>query len=507
MAVIVPIVSEWNPKGVDRAMADIKKAEGKLGKMKAGLGKAFLPATAALAGLGAVAWDASKAAEELASSQAALGQVFDQMGVGEATGRVTALADELERTLGIDEKLIMQVQTTLGTFGELAASADTANGAFDRTTMAALDLAAAGFGSAEGNAVQLGKALNDPVKGLAALSKSGVTFTDQQKDQIKALVESNKMLEAQELVLEAIEGQVGGTSLATADSSAKMSLAFADLKETLGTALLPVFNLMNDKLAAFAGFASQNQGLIIVLGGAIALLAGGIVVANIALKAFAAAQVIMKGVTVAWTAVQWLLNAALTANPIGLVVIAIVALIAIFVVAWKRSDKFREIVTAAFDKVKSVVSAVVDWFTGPFIDGLKIAFDWIKKGIEIYLTPWRLAFDGIKKVIETLRDVFDIAMEAIYAAVQWAWEKIQPILDRMSSAINAVKDAFDAIGNVVGGAIGWVTGSSRSLSSSSLARGGSTVNVNVSAGVGDPIAIARTIERTLRSAQVRTGIA
>ena len=63
MAVVVPIVSEWNPKGVDRAMADIKRAEGKMGKLKAGLGKAFLPATAALAGLGAAAWGAAKAGE------------------------------------------------------------------------------------------------------------------------------------------------------------------------------------------------------------------------------------------------------------------------------------------------------------------------------------------------------------------------------------------------------------------------------------------------------------
>ena len=144
MAVIVPIVSEWNPKGVDRAMADIQKAEGKLGKTKAGLEKAFLPATAALAGLGAAAWEASKSAEELVSSQAALDQVFSQMGYGDAAGRVKDLADELERTLGIDEKLIMQVQTSLGTFGELAASTDEAGGAFDRATLAALDLAAAG---------------------------------------------------------------------------------------------------------------------------------------------------------------------------------------------------------------------------------------------------------------------------------------------------------------------------------------------------------------------------
>ena len=510
MAVIVPIVSEWNPKGVDRAMADLKSADGKMGKLKVGLEKSFLPAVGALAGLGAVAWDASKAAEELASSQAALGQVLGSMGVGEATERVTALADELERTLGIDEKLIMQVQTSLGTFGELAADADNAGGAFDRATMAALDLAAAGFGTAEGNAIQLGKALNDPVKGLASLAKSGVTFTDQQKDQIKTLVESNKMLEAQDMVLAAIEQQVGGTSLATADSSAKMSLAFADLKETLGTALLPVFDAMNDKLAGVAKWASENSGILLGLGGVIGVLAGGIVAANLAMKAWAAGAAIVKVAAAAWTGVQWLLNAALTANPIGLVVLAIAAFVAVLIIAWKRSDKFREIVSAAFDGVKKVVGAVVDWFKGPFLDGLKTAFDWIKTGIRIYLTPWRLAFEGIKAVIKLLSDAFDTAMEAIYGAIKWAWEKIQPILDKMMGAINVVKDAIGAVTGAVSGAIGWLTGSSRSVASSQGAqysRSGSSVNVNVTAGIGDPVAIARTIERTLRTAQVRTGIA
>ena len=404
----------------------------------------------------------------------------------------------------------MHVQTSLGTFGELAASADTAGGAFDRATMAALDLAAAGFGSAEGNAIQLGKALNDPVKGLAALAKSGVTFTDQQKEQIRTLVASNKMLEAQDMVLAAIEQQVGGTSLATADSSAMLSLAFADLKETLGTALLPIFDAMNNKLAGVARLASENSGVFLALGGVIGVLAGGIVAANIAMKAWAAGAAIVKGAAVAWTGVQWLLNAALSANPIGIVVLAIGALVAAIVIAWKRSDKFREIVTAAFEKVKSVVAGVVAWFTGPFLDGLKTAFEWIKTGIAIYLTPWRLAFEGIKAVIEILRGAFDVAMEAIYGAIEAAWAKIQPILDRMMGAINAVKDALGAVGGAVSGAVGWLTGSSRSVASSrgaQLARSGSSVNVNVTAGVGDPVAIARTIERTLRSAQVRTGIA
>lgn len=507
MAVVVPIVSEWNPKGVDRAMADIQKADGKMGKMKVGLEKAFLPATAALAGLGAAAWQASKAGEELASSQAALSNVMQQMGNSVATDRLTALADEMERVLGVDEKMIMQVQTSLGTFGELAASADEAGGAFDRATMAALDLAAAGFGTAEGNAVQLGKALNDPIKGLASLAKSGVTFTAQEKEKIKALVESGKMLEAQELVLEAIEKQVGGTAEATADSSAKMSLAFADVKENIGVALLPAFDAINEKLAGVAKWAGENTTAFLVLGGIVGTLAGAIVAANIAMKAWAAGAAIVKAATVAWTGVQWLLNAALTANPIGLVILAITALVAAIVIAWNKSETFRKIVTGAFEGVKRVVAAVVEWFTGPFLDGLRTAFEWIKTGISIYLTPWRLAFEGIKKIVEILRPVFETVFEAIGNAISKAWDFIRPIIDAIRSAIDGIASAWNAVSGI-GSAIGGIFGGGRSAPAPSMmSRGGGGVTVNVTAGLGDPVAIARQVERTLRTAQVRTGIA
>ena len=533
MAVIVPIVSEWNPKGVNRAMADIQKAEGKLGKTKAGLEKAFLPATAALAGLGAAAWDASKSAEELVSSQAALNQVFSQMGNSDAAGRVADLADELERTLGVDEKLIMQVQTTLGTFGELAASADQAGGAFDRTTMAALDLAAAGFGTAESNAVQLGKALNDPVKGLSALAKSGVTFTEQEKDKIKTLVESGKQLEAQELILAAIEKQVGGTAEATADSSAKMSLGFADLKETIGLALLPVFDAMNDKLAGFAKWASENSQVILILGGVIGGLAGAIVAANIAMKAWAAAQAIIKAATVAWTGVQWALNAALAANPIGIVVLAIVALIGIVVLAYNKVGWFRDLVDAAWSKIKEAIEVVVDWFANTAWPLLKKVFGWIAGAVKKYLTVWSTIFTTIwdamkpvlawvidvlwtgiqtyfgliKTAVETVGSVFSTIFAGIQTAVKAAWDFIRPIIDSIRRAIDGIRSAWDAVSSI-GGAVGGIFGRSapESYSVPSRSRSSSSVvNVNVTAGVGDPIRIAREVESIFRARDRRLG--
>lgn len=240
----VTLKSVWDDKGV-------RDAQKELGNLGRGIGVAFGAATAAVAGATAVmAQFASKAvtaAEDVRQADNRLGQVAESMGLFGAqtqavTDRLIGLAEANEINLATDAETIKLAQAKLLTFKELAGSADEAGGAFDRATMAALDLAAAGFGSAETNATQLGKALQDPIKGLTALTRSGVTFTAEEKKKIKALVESGKTLQAQDMILKAIETQVGGTAAATAKSSDKMKLAFENVYETVGEALLPVFD-------------------------------------------------------------------------------------------------------------------------------------------------------------------------------------------------------------------------------------------------------------------------
>ena len=144
----------------------------------------------------------------------------------QVTDRLVGLAEKTARLTGVDQNLIKEGQALLLTFKSVSADADKVGGVFDRATKASIDLAAAGFGSVTSNAVQLGKALEDPIKGLAALGKSGVTFTDEQKALIKTLVETGDVASAQEIILKAVESQVGGTAEATANASDKMKVAW-----------------------------------------------------------------------------------------------------------------------------------------------------------------------------------------------------------------------------------------------------------------------------------------
>lgn len=243
MSVNVVIKSIFDNKGI----RDAQKQFGQIGKDIAKVG-----AVAATAlGLGtAIATkftlSAVKAAEGVAQANNRLAQVNESMGLfGTSTSAVTdrliKFAEANELSVAVDAEVIKATQAKLLTFKNLAQTADETGGSFDRATMAALDLAAAGFGTAETNAVQLGKALQDPIKGITALARSGVTFTAQEKEKIKTLTESGKILQAQDLILKAIETQVGGTAQATAKASDKIKLAFDNILEAGGEALMPAF--------------------------------------------------------------------------------------------------------------------------------------------------------------------------------------------------------------------------------------------------------------------------
>ena len=249
MAIKIPIISEYDKRGQNDAETGLNK----LGKSAKRLAKIGAAAFAAV-GAGAVVMGKKllEAGERAATSNARIEQITKSMGqfegaTDQVTDRLVTLAEKTAKLVGVDQNLIKEGQALLLTFKSVSADANKVGGVFDRATKAAIDLAAAGFGSVTTNSIQLGKALEDPIKGLAALGKSGVTFTKEQKELIKTLVETGRVAEAQEIILKAVETQVGGTAEATANASDRMKVAFSQLQESLGERLLPVF----EKFATF----------------------------------------------------------------------------------------------------------------------------------------------------------------------------------------------------------------------------------------------------------------
>lgn len=241
MALNLNIISKFNDKGIKEAQASFGGIGKTLGKLGGIVAAAF-----SVAAITNFAKESIAAAEGVAVANQRLDQIAKSMGIfGQQTSAVTdrlkAYAEANELNLATDAEVIKATQAKLLTFKELAQTADEAGGSFDRATAAAIDLAAAGFGTAEGNAVQLGKALNNPIKGITALTRSGITFTEAEKAKIKTLTESGKILEAQNLVLSAIETQVGGTAAATATASEKMKISFDNIREAFGAGLMPAF--------------------------------------------------------------------------------------------------------------------------------------------------------------------------------------------------------------------------------------------------------------------------
>lgn len=252
--------------GEDRSASKALKG---VGVQAEKVGKSASIAGAALkGGLAAVSFssvsrgirDAVEAAEEAEVSNARLEQVFRSMGdaSGEAATQAESYAEKLSLQIGVDDDVIKSTQAKLATFKAVSDETARQQGIFQRATDAAADLAATGFGAMDANAVKLGRALQDPVKGLSALTRAGVTFTAQEKENIKAMVASGDQLGAQKLILAAIEKQVGGVAKATATATGKQSVAFENIQEALGRKLMPAYEELTGAVVNLTASVDDN---------------------------------------------------------------------------------------------------------------------------------------------------------------------------------------------------------------------------------------------------------
>ena len=387
--------------------------------------------------------------------------------------QVGALATAISNKTGADDEAIQSGQNLLLTFTNVKNGVGASNKIFDQASVAATDMAAAlndgnvSTSTIKSSSILLGKALNDPVKGLQALTRVGVSFTNQQKDQIKALIKSGDTLGAQKVILKELGKEFGGAAQAAGDPMQKLNTIVGNLGEQIGGYLLPYIGKFADflgtkaapavadfldgiasgkDLKGFSGFLqdavgaakdlfagltgnkdtltgfsaniaagrdvikslvgwlSKNYDIVLALGGALAILKIGSFVKD--------ASAAIKAVKT-WTIFQGGLNVALTANPIGVITIAIAALVAGFIIAYKRSETFRKIVNGALGAVAAAGShmwndvlkpifriLIYTWLqlAGGIVRGAAIAFGWVP-GIGPKLKKAADKFDDFKRAV------------------------------------------------------------------------------------------------------------
>lgn len=238
----------------DRETSRMGKMFGGVAKAAAGL--AIGIASAAAATVGAIVKTGIQEAKDASAMNAQLEAGIKSTGnaAGVTVEGMNALAASIQAYSGQTDDSIAQTQALLLTFTNIRNIG--ADKIFDRTTKAAADMAARLGGDAASQAMQLGKALNDPIDGVSKLTRVGVQFTDAQKEQIRVMQEAGDIAGAQKVILEELERQFGGSaeaagkSLPGAIERAKRS--FEDLSQSVVEKFLPIVTpAVNGLVTAF----------------------------------------------------------------------------------------------------------------------------------------------------------------------------------------------------------------------------------------------------------------
>lgn len=397
---------------------------------------------------------------------------------GLSAAQVGDLATALSNKTGMDDEAIQSGENLLLTFTNIRNEAGKGNDIFSQTSGIMADMSAALGQDTKSSALQLGKALNDPIRGVTALQRVGVSFTEDQKNQIATLVNSGKTMDAQKLILKELGKEFGGAASAMATPADRLKVAWGNAKEQLGGVLIPVL----DRLAtvgtkAFA-WASEHTTTVKILAGAIGALAATLLISKAAMVIMNKEGLIAQTATKLWAGAQWLLNAAMSANPIALVVIGIAALVAAFVLAWQHSETFREIVSAAFGFIKSIAQDVANFFTQAIpaafewvVQAGKHVFDWVKANwpliaqilIAIFL-PGGVIIAAVwhfkDQILGFFKAVWDGITTGVSAAKDWVVGRFDDLVSYVTGLPGRIGAAavgmWDGIKNAFKSAINWI---------------------------------------------------
>jgi hypothetical protein len=390
-------------------------------------------------GIISVGKDIVGSALDAQQAQAQLEAVITSTGgaAGISAAQANEYAESLSKITMFDKEAVLGGESMLLTFTNIGKDV------FPDATTAILNMSQALGQDLKSSSIQLGKALNNPVEGVSALQRVGVTFTDEQKKVIQSLVDTGDVAGAQRVILAELNKEFGGSAKAAGEAYggqlAILGNQFKEVKEDAGTAFLPVLKDLVSIAKEMMPYLSQAVKWF-------ASLPTPVKTGAVALLALVAVAAPLIGIIASIISVVTVLGPVLAGIGAALpIILAVVAAAALLYVAWQTNfGGIRDVVSTFVTIVKNLWQALLAFLRGD----TTAAFGFLKQAFQAELSLIELQFGRIGTTIRNiwnglttfLRTVWQAVWSAIVSYVQG---KVNEAISTVTNLITRIKSAFN----------------------------------------------------------------
>ncbi len=360
---------------VDNFVGGLEGAQAKFKNFGDKMDGYALKAGIAFAAVTAGAKSAIDAASDLNESMSKTNVVFE-----DATDTIVKFADGAARAVGLSKKEALEAASDFAIFGKAAGltGGDLANFSTDLLTLSA-DLASFNNASIEETINAIGAGLrgeSEPLRRFGVLLSADAVNAEALRmglaNTSKELTDQDKVLARQSLILAQTtiqQGDFARTADGAANSQRILAAEMETAKTKIGEGLLPVYNQLLQKLMPLSGLISENSGLFSALIVIVGTLTGGLIALNFVVKTLNGTVEAYNNIVKMAEKLQVLWNVAMSANPIGITIVAIGLLAVAFKLAYDKIEPFRDLIDSIWDKLKGLIDGVKNSALGQAITG------------------------------------------------------------------------------------------------------------------------------------------
>lgn len=370
-----------------------------------------------VAGLGVAV--SAFAIQEKAETQLAATLQSTGHAAGLTAEQLKTMAAELQQMTTYGDEAVIGAESLLLTFTNIGGQV------FPDALQTVLDMSTALGQDLKSSSIQLGKALNDPIRGITALSRVGVNFTEQQKEQIRAMVEGGQTMEAQRLILAELGREFGGSAAAQAGTfagkMAQLKNEMGDLLELIGSALVPVLEglaaqlkpIVTTMMEWIKAHPELTKNITLVVAGIGAFLVG-----------LGPLLIVLPGLVTVFSGLSTIIpivGAVLAAvtGPIGLTVVAVAALVAGAIALITHWEDVKAFFSRMWDGIKAVFAGAIEAIGRQLGAGMARLVKFVTDPIGSIKAAWAKIVNVFKGAWQNLKEIGALIVNAVKAPFRW----------------------------------------------------------------------------------------